>query len=385
MGYVINQSGYIVNEKECTTGLEEVDSLLVNNGERKDKGEIKTWDAFADVMNNATGKNMTESYWRKRLKKLRGEPLLGKEEVIATDEVLATNRKTRSEARCDNIIDLFEEKIESYKPFEVPPVKVGAEDRAVYAMLSDIHYGLTFHNFSGSYDSELAVKRVMKYAKEIVAFGEREKINDCYVSLMGDLISGNIHSTIRLENRENITQQVVGVSQLISEFLHELAQHFRNVYVNSVSGNHSRLEKKEDALRTERMDDLVVEFVKLRLRDVNHVQFQPNLVDCTVATIGIFGVHYLAVHGDLEYGLQESAARLQNVIGERVDYILAGHTHVVEARLDGIANVIKNGCVCGSGDEYTMKKRLFGKPMQAFLVVNEFGVESIHPVNLNII
>ena len=43
-------------------------------------------------------------------------------------------------------------------------------------------------------------------------------------------------------------EQVVGVSELISEFLAELSNHFRNVYFSSVAGNHSRLEEKDKAI-----------------------------------------------------------------------------------------------------------------------------------------
>jgi hypothetical protein len=44
--------------------------------------------------------------------------------------------------------------------------------------------------------------------------------------------------------------------------------------------------------------------------------------------------------------------------------------------------MIRNGSVCGSGDEYTMKKRLFGYPCQVCLIVNENGIKDYIPIAL---
>lgn len=86
----------------------------------------------------------------------------------------------------------------------------------------------------------------MSYADSIIRIGKNAGAQDCYVSLMGDLISGVIHTTIRIENRENLIEQVVGVSELIAAFLQRLSTHFENVIVNSVDGNHSRVELSTD-------------------------------------------------------------------------------------------------------------------------------------------
>ena len=88
-------------------------------------------------------------------------------------------------------------------------------------MLSDIHYGIAFDSYSGKYNSAIARERVMNYADEIIRIGHINKVSNCFVSLMGDLISGVIHTTIRVENRENLIEQVVGVSELVADFLYK--------------------------------------------------------------------------------------------------------------------------------------------------------------------
>lgn len=141
----------------------------------------------------------------------------------------------------------------------------------------------------------------MNYANEIIRVGKNAGANDCYVSLMGDLISGAIHTTIRIENRENLIEQVVGVSELIAAFLAKLATHFENVIVNSVDGNHSRVDfSADDALRAERLDALIPWYCKTKLQNYPNVHFTDNQLDSSIGSFSIFGKTYVCVHGDMD-------------------------------------------------------------------------------------
>lgn len=199
---------------------------------------------------------------------------------------------------------------------------------------------------------------------------------------MGDLISGGIHATIRIENKENVVEQVVGVSELISDFIYELARHFENVIIGSVDGNHSRIEKNlEDALRGEKLDALIPWYCRTKLEDLTNVEFDDNEYDPSIGACLIHGKQFVFVHGDMDSDLNVSAQRIERFIGRKVDCILGAHMHIAEMRNDATL-MIRNGSVCGSGDEYTMKKRLFGPPAQVVLCVTEDGIESICPVLL---
>ena len=258
----------------------------------------------------------------------------------------------------------------------------GTANKALYAMLSDIHYGLTFDGRVGKYDPAIAQERVMAYADKICSIGFEDNIHTCYVSLMGDLVSGIIHQTIRLENRENLIQQIIGVSELVAHFMLALSQGFDTVYVNSVSGNHSRLDPDfKNALRDEKVDALIPWYCKTRLRQFDNVIFEDNEIDDTVATFRIFDKLYVAVHGDMDTNIQTTAARMTTLLSEPIDYLLAGHLHVPEYRLEE-TGFIRNGSVCGSGDDYTVKKRLFSPPYQVCMLLSPKGVEAIYPVQL---
>ena len=255
-------------------------------------------------------------------------------------------------------------------------------ERALYAMLSDIHYGLTFSSYYNNYSPEIAQRRVMAYAKRLCQIGKEQNVDTIVVALLGDLISGNIHLPIRLENRGNAISQVVGVSELISGFLYCLAQNFKEVIVTDVSGNHSRIEANPDnALRMERLDALIPWYCKAKLGNIKHIRFEENHVDPTMSILEIHGKLYVAVHGDFDQDLKASALRISQLIGKKVDYFLAGHMHIADMRIEDVG-FIRNGAVVTGGDEYTSKKRLFGPAVQVALLLSDQGVDAVYPVRL---
>lgn len=254
--------------------------------------------------------------------------------------------------------------------------------RALYAMLSDIHFGLTFSSFYNQYSPEIAQRRVMAYAQRLCEIGDQHGVNTICVALLGDLVSGNIHLPIRLENRGNAISQVVGVSELIAAFLHHLAKHFAEVIVVDVSGNHSRLDQNPDnALRAERLDALIPWYCKAKLEKVENVKFSQSEIDPTISALEIYGKTYVAVHGDFDQDMKASALRISQLIGRKVDYFLAGHMHVADMRIEDVG-YIRNGAVVTGGDEYTTKKRLFGPAVQVALLLSDQGVEAVCPVRL---
>lgn len=258
--------------------------------------------------------------------------------------------------------------------------KLGKCDKAIYAMLGDIHYGISFKHFNDSYSPEIAEERVMRYAEEIVKLGEKEEAAECYVTLMGDLISGMAHNTIRLENTKTMSEQVIGVSEIISRFLTRLAMEFDTVYVNYVEGNHSRVDQSsENSLRADRMDKLVPWYCEQRVSELENVLFLKNEYDPTIANFNIFGLEYVAVHGDFDKNKENSVNHISDLIGKKIDCFLTGHVHIPEMRADNTF-FVRNGATVGGGDDYTAKNRMFGPASQVCLVVSPAGVDSVRVV-----
>lgn len=144
----------------------------------------------------------------------------------------------------------------------------------------------------------------------------------------GDEISGNIHQSIAVTNKENVIEQIKGVSELIAEFLAELSRHFSNVTFVSVAGNHSRIEPNKDrALISERLDDLVEWYLGARLQNFENTQ---SVVARRLTTqfiwIDVRGQTYCGVHGDFD-GSASKVQALQAMAGKPIYAVLSGHLH----------------------------------------------------------
>lgn len=373
---------------------------LVDLGDKKIAGDIdKTWDDIAAEMNAKHNVKKTESWWRKLYKSKRAKVETEENvESVLTDKMneaamkmqfesielseqrRAVNKQLKNDYRRDSLLKIFEDNIKKMDPPTVEPPKYEDSTKELVAMLSDIHYGITFKSIGGEYDSDIAAKRLKYYADSVCQFGIMEKAETVNVVIMGDLISGLIHRTLILENREDIVEQCCGVSRIIAAFLSTLSCGFSKINVYSVSGNHSRLDANmEECLRTERLDDLVMYMVKLELADYNSIKWHNN-EDCSAVNFKVNGKNFVAVHGDYDKTTPLAVQRVGDIYG-RVDYLLMAHMHVAESRFDK-TTVIRNGCVCGSGDDYSMKKRLFAPPTQTVFAVGKYGVDDVRTVRL---
>lgn len=391
---------------------ETAEQFLFRLGYDKLHGNFQgTWDDVADILNQELDppRPKSESTWRKKISSMLGikEPQrirepetdaeveqidriavelerLNVEKVLLREERAALNREKKSAIHIANIQDIIAEKIQTVKPsksFDPKDFKPST-DKVMYVMLSDLHYGIEFNNIYGTYNTEIAAERLEKYACYIEHYAKLNKIRVCYVSLMGDMISGNIHTTTRIENREGIIAQVVGASELIKLFLKRLGDYFDLVYINSVSGNHSRIDQDaEAALSHEKLDNLIFYYAKTALKEYKNMMFDTTNLDSTIGVFEIFDQLYISVHGDYDKDLKTTARKMTAVCRQPVYAVLAGHVHVSSARFEDVA-YIYNGSVVGSGDDYTVKKRLYGNPMQNILICGETGIEQYIPINL---
>lgn len=303
------------------------------------------------------------------------------------DERAAWNRQNAIDARVNQKLDYLEtvlkesgERIYIPSPFEVC---VGNSDNDLLVILSDLHIGAAFSSEWGEYNSDIATRRLNQYIREIVKIAERHNSENCFVSIQGDLISGNIHKSIQVTNRENVIDQIKIAANLITDFCFELSNYFKKVTITNVSGNHSRIDKKEDAIHSERLDDLIGWIVKNSLSHINKITFKENNLDIGIASIDIRGKEYIAVHGDYDSYSSSGVSNLCMMI-HRIPYaILYGHLHHCSVDEVNGVKMVRGGSLAGSGDAFTIEKRLSGKPSQMVCVCSSAGIEAYYPVELN--
>lgn len=311
-----------------------------------------------------------------------------KQRVLLADERTQANRVNREFARIQQQLDylgnrLEERSKERYNSVMVAPPVVPDGSNELVVLLSDLHIGAAFSGPFGTYDSDKAKELLGIYLGRVVEIGKRYGIGKICVGLLGDQISGNIHKSIAVTNRENVIEQIIIVADLIELFIKELASAFPGVSIQivNVCGNHTRLEPKEQALKDERLDGLLPFILKKALGALPEIIFAEQ-VDSSLAWAEIAGKLVVFVHGDLDALDPSRVAKLSLFLG-RVPYcICCGHNHTpLYKEVNGV-KIIQGGSLPGSGDDYTISKRLCGNPSQTCFIMNNRGIEAHYPVEL---
>ena len=382
-------------------------------GKMVDAGKIGSWKDITPTLNKQLREDdeyYDESAYRKKyqaakkfydeifsqqgdedFKKEQEEILreIKKEKIKLRDERTESNRGIRIEARVEDKLDYFEKIIANQGKVDYKPLKPAEReliktksDNDLVIMLSDLHIGQNFASAWGRYNLEVAKDRMNQYLNKIIEIKDRHNSENCFVTLQGDMISNSIHKTIAITNRENVIEQVISASEMITAFLAELSKIFNNVTVASVVGNHSRIDKKEDALKDERLDTLIEWYAKSKLENFENIEFidpYDNTFNCFV----VRNKHYFIVHGDYDKFDMAGVAKLSMMAGYFPYCILFGHRHFpATTEVNGI-KLVQSGSFPGAGDDHTIELRLSGKPSQTVLVCNEDGIECNYTVELN--
>lgn len=333
----------------------------------------------------ANSNNIENEYFTKlRLEKQE----IQKEKRKLYDERLDINRRLRETARLETTIEKLDKALNNisekrYLHYETPEYYIDElNSNSMVVCLSDLHIGATYNSFDGSYNSSIAKERLNKYLREIIGIQRIYKCENCVVQLLGDLISGNIHKSVSVTNKENVIEQVKLACELISDFVYELGKHFSYIEVHGVSGNHSRIESKEDALLSERLDTLIPWFVKSMLKNTDNIMVYDSEIDDTLSTFYVKGKLFYGVHGDFDATNDNAIAKLVLWSKATPYCILCGHKHTnAMNEISGI-KVIQSGCLGGSGDDYTRQKRLSGNASQTVLLVDKNGMKACFPITL---
>ena len=310
---------------------------------------------------------------------------LERKKIQFRDERNAWQKQNFIDARVEEKLDLLEEELTSQGRvnFDIHDNVNISSDNDMLIILSDFHIGQCFRAMWGEYNSDIAKQRLNQLLNEVIAIQKLHNSEKCYVSLQGDMLSGNIHKTIQVTNRENVIDQIKIASELISSFCYELTKVFRVVFLSSVVGNHTRMDRKDEALHDERLDDIVAWGVELTLSHIDNFHVLKRKLDVGIADMDIRGKTYIAVHGDMDGYNKSGVSNLCMHLGFVPYAITYGHLHVCAVDETNGVKMIRGGSLAGSRDNYTIEKRLSGKPSQMVCVCNSLGVVCYYPIELD--
>ena len=304
------------------------------------------------------------------------------------DQRNAFNKLVRERSRQEELNEILVKSIQEGDlprlDYEFDPYGVVTQsDNDLLVSLNDIHYGATVENYWNTYNSDICREMMCRYLDRIIQIARTHSSQNCIVWANGDEISGNIHKSITVTNKENVMEQIKGVSELIAEFIAELSKHFVTVTFVSVAGNHSRLDpNKDNALVSERLDDLIGWDLAARLQSFENVSIGGGeKVDETMYLIDVRGKTYCGVHGDFD-GSPSKIQALQTMARKPLYAVLSGHLH--HCKIDDVQGIrtIMAGSFLGM-DDYCVQKRIYGRPEQMVCVCDETGVRCSYNVSLN--
>lgn len=291
-----------------------------------------------------------------------------KAEIRMRDQRRELRKYQTAEARYEHLLETV---LSVMDEFEKPePMIFGSyrndsdENTSAVLMLSDWHAGSYIDNQFNYYNTEVMEERAKDIFEKAIRYGIIHKVGKLYIEINGDMIQGLINVSNRVQSEEDVAEQVVHVSKLLSDLINGLVPYFKEITVITTIGNHGRMfQDKTACLTKENFEKLVAEFLRLRLQEgIKLITSQAE--DFTNYTIN--GKMICLAHG--QYDKLNSVVKDFALMYKTVpDEIHLGHTHGYKDINDNDALVVVNGSLCGA-DDYAITLRKVTKPSQNFIV-----------------
>ena len=282
-----------------------------------------------------------------------------KERVRLQDARREYNKTLREDARFANLVDVMKEQINDLPTIDFGYNGIDHKTGVKAALLvSDLHYGATSDNVLNLYNIEVCNERMQTLLNKTIHYCTIHHVDELFVNLGGDLVSGLIHVSGRVEQEEDVITQTMQVAELLSKFIAELSKKVPNIKVVGVQGNHSRVSAdRRQSLNPENFERIIFEYISNRL---GIPVMRNGLEDWVAYNIGDRKI--FLEHGD-KSSMGSARERAINVLGYVPDDIFVGHFHHMEVIDKHGTDVVVNGSVMGT-DAYAMKHRLHTKPYQ---------------------
>lgn len=304
---------------------------------------------------------------------------LYKERVKLQDANREHRNDLREEARYENLCELLEEKLDLLEPLNVKKVPLHVDNPCVaFALLSDVHYGMTIDNVFEYYDMQVAQERLYLWRDKVIAYCKRNNVNSLNIGFLGDLTSGLIHLQQRVAQEEDVIDQIVKISEILSEIIVNIESEINEVKLYGVVGNHCRVvANKNDSLPSENFERLIFEYIKLRTGCQVIQNGKEDFVEC------YFGSKKCVLaHGDNDT-ISNAKQHFSDILGYVPDYIFLGHLHhLMEEDISG-CTIIVNGSVMAT-DDFATKIRKNTAAYQMLIIQNQSdNDEFVYKLNLS--
>lgn len=374
------QSGKYQNWKEITPMVNK-ELFGDDESQYRDESAYRKAVKYARDFYEAGVFGQSEDEYFKKLQIEKRELQKAKQQL--SDERVEFNRQIRQEARKESYVDMVKRIIcEDTEPMNVPVhYTLFNSETDLLCHLTDIHTGIEINNWKNVFNEDVLRQRIEKYTSDILDIRGLHQSQNCYL-VIGEILSGLIHSNLRLQNNMDLMEQFKYVSELISAMLVRLASNFNHIYVYTTPGNHSRISpKKEDALDGENMDVLLPFYLKARLQNIENVSICDNTIEPEIAMFNIRGNNVFSAHGHKD-SPTNVVQNFTMMFGVKPDIVLLGHRHTNGLTTVYDTKVIESGSVSGA-DAYAVSIRKVSKPEQTVSVIGNKGLICLYDIQLD--
>lgn len=366
-----NRKSYGLTFKECGTLMNEVSGKELNEAtwRREIEGYFKVADYLAEENPTKVSSDVLEEI---ELEKIE----LQKQQIRMRDQKRELNAIIRRQARLENLEDYFKEVTENFEGISLPKTKSNTKDKKeAMITISDWHVGMKFEGRFNTFNHEIAEQRIAKVKDKTLDTVRKENIDTLHIANLGDMISGGIHVSTRVQAEEDVIQQVIRVSEYLKQFIKTFLDEGIQVEYYNIIGNHGRYQgnKSEVAGIEENFEKLILTILDTAFSSYSNY----NSTGCRdgIIEVEISNQKIILAHGDMDKNTN-AAMRLPQLFGYVPNYIITGHIHHNTSKDFGVTEHIVNPSLIGS-DDYATGGRFGGKPGQKLILFNETDIESI--------
>ncbi len=334
------------------------------------KNEIGSWQDVADILNQITGDEYTESKYRKQyntfikmlnanssiisnneeyLKKLQEtEENLRKERIKLQTLNIERNRLDRSESRQTLYYEQIKNAITTLPLPEFQPLQpLGYCTSEKYVTeyvccISDLHYGANFISENNVYSPEIAEERMCLLLHDLRDFIHNHKVRKLHVVCLGDTLQGLLRVSDLKINDASVVKSTVQVSRLIANFLNTLSTYTDVDYYHVPTANHTQtrpLGTKASELSDEDLEYVIGNYIKDLCARNNRINVHLDEENKNYLVLDIAGFEIIAAHGHQFKNLDTALRDLSMVRRSFCDYLIVGHYH------NGKELPVSEGCV----------------------------------------
>lgn len=305
---------------------------------------------------------------------------LEKEKVKLRDERNELKRLLREQARKESFVEQVKRAVVDNVEHRIGHRgKVYLQgDSDIVVTLTDLHTGIVIDNSWNKFDEDVLKSRLGKYLDKICEVSERHNVENAHV-IISEIISGLIHTPLRIESNQNVIEQFLTAADLIADFLYELCDMVDTVHVYVTPGNHSRVvANKNELAKAENFDHLIIPYIGAKLQNENDIVFHVNDIEESMAVFSVRGLNVVAVHGDKD-DPKSVVSKITMMLDYRPSVIFMAHRHTNAMHTEYDTKVITSGALSGS-DNFCMDKRLRNRPEQVIAVFVDDGLDCVYDV-----